>query len=254
MLAYRTVMEEEMKAATRGQILELVVRHGALMGRIADGSVGYDEAQAIIERPKPSVSMESVRTTQARRLYDIGFGGVLGCSTFEVYLDAEGKDSLEPVPQIPLWPASHTRLFGQNIWLVDGRVVEKVGLKEYCRLAGLVYSGEDDTFVAHDPNRAKSGIRWMLGQDGFRNRDRKPVDCRSTHLPFEVGMDVIEGVSVYIHDSTVIEGHYLDLPGSVPREDPGCVGCLGVFDGGPGLYWSWGGNDSPDVGSASRAE
>lgn len=194
------------------------------------------------------------RTVQARRLFDLGFADVLGCTGFEQYLNATGKDSLEPVPMVPTFPEPHVRLFGpQGIWLVDGRVAAKVGFKEYLRIIGLGTNAENDRFEAFDPKRAKSGIRWMIGQDGYRNRCRTPDDCRKTFAPFEVGMDWVEGASVYALDPKVIEGHYLNLPGSVFGVFRH-VACLGVFSSKPKLDWFRSDGAALDRGTASRGE
>ncbi len=209
--------------------------------------------------PAAAKAVENLRESQARRLFDLKFGDVLDCSTFEQYLDATGKDSFEPVPMVSAFPATHIRLFGtQGITIADGRVAEKVGLKEYLRLVGLAYGGENDTFEPFDPKRAKSGIRWMIGQDGYRNRNRKPSDCRKTFAPFEVGMDAIEGGAVYAQNPSVIgtqqDPHYLYLSGSVHRRDRGRYAYLGLFDGKPELRWRWYGVAFPEYGTASRGE
>ena len=200
-------------------------------------------------------AIENLREVQARRLFDLKFGDVLGCTTFAQYLDATGKESFQPIPEIPVFPVPHLRLFGtQGITLVDGRVIEKVGLKEYLRLVGLAYTGEDDTFEAFDPKRAKSGIRWMIGQDGFRNRNRKPSDCRETFAPFEIDMDALGGVSVYLQNSGAINEHFMDLLGSVRREVRGFCAYVGLFGGKPALRWRWDSNATPQCGAASRGE
>lgn len=220
---------------------------------IKAGELDRQSVQAIIEGRLATPSAPSIREEQARRLYELKFGDVLGVKTFEAYLD--GTDAIEAVPQIPNFPEVQMRLFGrEGIWLVDGRVAEKVGLTGYLRLVGLAYGGTDDTFESHDPKRAKSGVRWMIGQDGFRNRGRKPNDCRELFQPIEIGMDCIEGAGVYAQNSKVIENHWMDLPGSVRRGNRGRCAYLGVIDGEPELYWNWGGNSLPKCGSASRGE
>lgn len=238
-----------MKKANSRLICEIVRQLGS-------GEIDHDKAALIAEHRLQLPSGPSIREGQARRLYEVHkFGDILGCTSFAQYLDAEGRDSFEPVPQIPAFPHEHVRLFGvQNIWLIDGRVAEKVGIKEYCKLIGLAYHGESDTLEAYDPKRAKSGIRWMLGQDGIRNRNRKANDCRNGFQPFEVGMDWVEGGGVYALDPTVIEDHYLDLPGSVPYWDRGFVACLGRFSGKPEFRWPFGGLADPHRGAASRSE
>lgn len=175
------------------------------------------------------------------------FGG-----TFEKYLN--GTDALEAIPLPPSWPSAYLTRFDREV-LVDGRVLERIGLTETCKLAGLVYCRKDDAFETFEPTRAKTGVRWMRAQDGRKNRSRMPVDCRKTFEKYEVGMAADEGVFTYVDDVNVIEGHYLDLPGSVLREDRGSCACLGAFVGGPELSWRWNNHHSrPRYGSASRGE
>lgn len=235
-----------MKNATIGQI-------GEIVAQLVNGQIGSDRAQIIIEGRMELPPTGSIREQQARRLFK-RFGDALGIGDFDAYLD--GTDSFEAVPQIPQFPATHVRLFGrENVCLVDRRVVKKIGLTEYCRLAGIEYGGNDDTFEAFEPKQVKKeDLYWMLYQDGYRNRNRKPADCRTTFAPFEVGMDAIEGISVYVQSPEVIEGHYLDLPGSVHRGSRDGCAYLGVVGGGPGLYWRWGVRSRPEYGSASRGE
>lgn len=236
-----------MKNASIGQI-------GEIVAQLVSGQIGSDRAQIIIEGRMELPPMGSIREQQARKLFR-RFGSALGCETFEAYLEGHG-DSFAPVPQIPTWPAPYLRVFGrENICLVDRRVVDKIGLMEYCRLAGLAYGGNDDTFEAFEPKQVKKeDLYWMLYQDGYRNRNRKPADCRTTFAPFEVGMDAIEGIGVYTQNPDVIIEHYLDLPGSVHRGSRGLCACLGVIGGSPKLGWRWGDGSGPGYGSASRGE
>lgn len=174
------------------------------------------------------------------------FGG-----TFEKYLN--GTDALEAIPLPPSWSSAYLAIFDREV-LVDGRVLERIGLTETCKLAGLAYYGKDDALEAFEPTRAKTGVRWMRAQDGRKNRNRKPVDCRKTFEKYEVGMAADEGVFTYVDDTKVIEGHYLDLPGSVHRENRGICAYLGVIGGKPRLSWGWVDYSYPKYGSASRGE
>lgn len=221
--------------------------------QIKRGEIPREAVQALIEQRLALPAIGSMRETQARRLYELRFGDVLGAKSFDEYLN--GTDAIQAVPQLPVWPATHLRLFGaQNIFLIDGRVAEKVGIEKYCELVGLAYYGENDTLEAHDAKRAKSGIRWMLGQDGYRNRNRKANDCREGFQSFEVGMDWVEGGGLYGLNPKVMEDHCLDLPGSVLRGYRDDVACMGRFRGVPELHWGFGGDANPCYGAASRSE
>lgn len=227
------------------------------LGRLIEkGLIDRQTVQYLIERRfQAAPPASSVREAQARRLFALRFGDVLGCTTFEQYLDARGRDSFEPVPQVPIFPETHLRLFGHDgLWLIDGRVVEKIGLTEYVRLVGLAYAGGDDDIVTHHQTSVKYGIRWMIGQDGYRNRGKNVVACRKAFQPFEEGMNYVEGVGVYGLDPKTIHEHGMDLPGSVTRHDRKGVLFVALVNGVPTLGWDWDTVASPDYGSATRGE
>ncbi|MBI4281465.1 hypothetical protein HY625_01450 [Candidatus Uhrbacteria bacterium] len=180
----------------------------------------------------------------------------LGAKVFGVSLPKYlyGTDKLAPVPSLPTWPEACGDTFDRDV-LVDGRIVEKVGITELCELLGLAYDGNHTTPVPHDAKqRVQSGIRWMRFQDGRRNHGRKPDDCRKTYKPFEVGMDVVEGTAVYVQDSWVIKDHYMDLTASVRADDRGYCAALGIWSDGPLLSWRWHGSADPHCGAASRGK
>ncbi len=62
--------------------------------------------------------------------------------------------------------------------------------------------------------------RWMRGQAGRKNRNRRPFDCRKSFAAFEVGMDAVEGVFTYIDDYNVIDGHCMYLVGGGASRQP----------------------------------
>lgn len=194
--------------------------------------------------------LKQFREEQALRLFD-EFGRVLGCKTFPQYLN--GTDSLEAVPPVPRFSNQEIWLFGHgNLCLVDGRVPEKVGIKECLRILGIGYWGKEDSLPPHRPELAKSGLRWMLAQDGRRNHGRAPYECQRTFAPFEVEMDWVEGVSVFVQEPRVIMHHVMHLPGSVHPHFPE-VAALGVYRDNE-LMLSWAQRDvaSSDGGAASR--
>lgn len=162
-----------------------------------------------------------------------------------------GTDAMEPIPSLPDWPETWGDSFDRDV-LVDGRIVEKIGLSELCRLVGLTYNGDDKTSVSFDKKQQRTGIRWMRCQAGHKNHNRKPMDCRTSFQRFEVGMDAGEGLAVYVQDPAVINDHILDLPGSVRAGDRDSCACLGYWSDSPELGWSFDGNAHPGYGSASR--
>lgn len=187
---------------------------------------------------------------QARVLWDLRFGQVLGLSTFEQYL--RGTDAMQGIMEIPVWPQDSPDYLNRNV-LVDGRIPEQVGLKEFCRLCGIAFGGDDNTLVPYDPSVAKSGLHWMRGHDGRRNCNVAPSKCRTDRfVQGEVGQDAVEGISLYVQDRTVLNGHVMDLPGSVHAGDRGYCACLEHWGSLPELHWFGDDYPSPYYGSASR--
>lgn len=171
--------------------------------------------------------------------------------TFNQYLN--GTDGLEAIPMLPSWPSAYGTTFDRVV-LVDGRVIEKIGLAETCLLAELVCRERNGTFVAYKPEHAKMGVRWEYAQAGHKNRGREVADCRMAFKEYEVGMAADEGIFTYLDNPTVIERHCLDLTGSVHREDDSIYACLGVFDGRRELRRAYEGMASRSYGTATRAK
>jgi hypothetical protein len=71
---------------------------------------------------------------------------------------------------------------------------------------------------------------------------------------FEVGADVAEGIALWLQDSSIIDGHYMDLLGSMCHGDRRHIANLGIYDGRPVLSWNWGDVADPSYGSVSRGE
>jgi len=194
------------------------------------------------------------RIQQAQVLWDLRFGEMLGLGSQDWKKYLNGTDSLEPIPQIPIWPTIYSAYLDRNI-LVDKRVLDKVRLKEVCRLLNVSFPGNDNTFEPYEEARTKSGIYWMRAQDGQRNQNKKPCDCRTQRFAScEVGQEAFEGLSLFAQDREILNGHYMDLPGSVHVRRRGHCACLGLWRGGPRLRWFWVVSADPDYGSASRGE
>ncbi len=194
------------------------------------------------------------RERQARNSFD-RFGDALGFANLAVYL--RGTDDMEGIMEIPDWPEDHRAHFVESV-LVDGRILDHeqrgVGLSEVCRLAELHFGGNDGTFERHDASVAQSGLRWMIFQDGRRNHNRKPSDCRASFAECEVGVDTMEGIARYVQGELVLWKHFMDCTNSVYASRRGHCACLGVSGHGPGLYCSWADSALPLFGAASRGK
>ena len=225
-----------------GHVAQLHEIQTARVNRGEDG-IGMEVEELIVRLTSGGVAGKSddPRVVSAKGWFDLGAGRELQILKF--------KDYLATIPEVPALPEAFVGRFGRLV-LVEGRL----SLTTLCRLARLKFNGNDSTFVPFDPAKAKSGVRWMWCQDGRRNRDRKPTDCRNSFPADEVGLDAVEGVSVYVDDPTVIHGHVLDLPGSVLADNRDDCAYLGNWDVGLRLDWYWDDSASPGCGSASRGE
>ncbi|MDA1038463.1 MAG: hypothetical protein O2877_02115, partial [bacterium] len=127
-----------------------------IMGVDADGDGLGQALQVFIARITAGGLKRSndIRITQTKVLWDAGFGQALGLGPqdFQKYLTGTGvgTDSLERIPDLPVWPAHYLHLLDRDV-LVDKRVLAKVGQVEVCRLLGLAYGGNDNTFVSYEP-------------------------------------------------------------------------------------------------------
>lgn len=161
---------------------------------------------------------------------------------------------LASIPEVPTFPAEWGDTFDRTV-LCDYRIIATVGLKRFCEILGVGYDGADDTFVAFDPAQTENGVEWVRCQDGHRNRDRKPTDCRTTFAAFEVGATFALGLFLFAQDAAVIGGddnHVMDLPGSVHAVYRAHVAYLWRWGGRVGLSWGFGVSAAPQFGSVSR--
>ncbi|MFH1142671.1 MAG: hypothetical protein V1695_03070 [Candidatus Uhrbacteria bacterium] len=241
--------------STTAQGLEQLFALDTSRYKIEQVGLGAEVQNLIARLTSGSLKLsDDIRIRQAKILWDLRFGEMLGLGSQDWKKYLNGTDSLEPIPQIPIWPTIYSAYLNRNI-LVDKRVLDKVRLKEVCRLLEVSYPGNDNTFEPYEEGRTKSGVYWMRAQDGRRNLGKKPRDCRTQRFaPCEVGLEAFEGLSLFAQDRKVLNGHYMDLPGSVRVRSRGDCAYLGLWSGGPELRWCWDDNPFPACSSASRGE
>lgn len=189
-----------------------------------------------------------VRIAQAKRYWDLGIGKALDYVSFETYLASIPEVPAALLPDDPEFPV---------LLLVESRL----GLKKLCEVANVAFDGDDRTFVGYDGQHCDfTPPTWIRVQDGRRNRNRAVRDCRKSFGKRELGLTAIQGVCLYVQrpdlwsDLNGPEGHALDLPGSVPRDDRDSAAFLNVHGGQALLAWVWDDSANPRYGSASRRE
>jgi len=183
-----------------------------------------------------------VRETQAKRLWDLGYGKwlmenrpALGITSFETYLAT--------IPAVPAGLVEHDD-FLPLLTLDDPRVPRTVR----ARLAGVKHAEfgyADDTLAPFDA-RHETGNQpyWFRAHDGRVNNGKKPSECRAlcTGNLLAGTADVLIALFTQ-HTNVVKEGeHIMDGPGSVHRETRTDCAYLGVWDGSPELVGHHGGD------------
>lgn len=196
-----------------------------LIRRLTSGGVGPQSDDPLI--------------TQAKKLWDKGFGRELGKS-FDEYLDS--------IPDIPSELNAHDKRFPLLV-LVDARL----GTVKTCKLLGVNYPGDDETFVDYDPKKSRTNkVYGIRAQDGRKNHGKSVQTCRKQFAEDEIGLTVHEGLALFAQNPEGIRNRGMDLPGSVRRENRDSAAGLRWFFEHPELYWLWNGYEQPGYGSASR--
>jgi len=224
--------------------------HEIQKARLKNGEPGIGrEVEVLIRRlTSGGVAGKSndLRVIETKRFWDLGVGQELGFPSFEKYL----ATTLRIPPQVHLYDGSFTFLI-----LVEPRLP----LKMLCALGNVDFAGDDNTFQPWDARCMR--LRrpyWIRMQDGRKNQNRTVEDCRRDFAKDELGLTALEGVSAYIHHPEVVtdltqrDGHAMDLPGSVRREEREDVARLSMSNGRAMLDSRWDGGALPDHGSASR--
>ncbi len=230
--------------------------HEIQKARLKNGEPGIGrEVEELIRRlTSGGVAGKSndLRTIQAKRLWDLGVGRELGFPSFGRELGFEKY--LETIPAISPRLLLPDRKFPLLV-LVEPRLP----LKMLCALANVDFHGDNSTFVPRSDEYLDVVVPvWIRIQGGRKNRNRSVEDCRRDFAKNERGLTALEGVSAYIHHPEVVtdltqrDGHAMDLPGSVRREEREDVARLSMSNGRAMLDSRWDGGALPDHGSASH--
>lgn len=223
---------------TTGQIKQLLeIDHAGpgiraevqeLITRLTSGGVG--------------VKTNDPRVTQAKRLWDKGFGRELGIDSFEHYL--------ANIPVIPESLLAHDERFPELVLVDTG-----LGITKICELLGIAYCGDDQTFEDFDPKQARTEkVYWIRLQDGKKNRNKSIQTCRKEFAQDELGLTVHEGLAFFVQNPKSFRSFALDLSGSVRRDARRFAAYLDWFGGRPRLGWYFDGDVDPGYGAGSRRE
>ena len=219
-----------------------------LIRRLESGGVSPGTAQANGQRRKGKGTKLTDRDprilSHAKLLFDKGAGREVGLPTF--------RDYLASIPDLPTFPEDYKTRF-PLLALVDPRLT----LTTSCRIFGVTLEGDDTTSVpSSDRVVTPTTPYWMSFQDGRIHDNRKPSDCRTEFLSRsdELPLTALEGVSAYTQQHpSILDGHMMDLPGSIRVDNGEHCACLRRWGGGEiRLRWRWDGDPRPGCGSASR--
>lgn len=221
---------------TTGQIKQLLeIDHAGpgirtevqeLIKRLTSGGVG--------------VKTDDPRVTQAKRLWDKGFGRELGIDSFEHYL--------ANIPVIPESLLAHDERFPELV-LVDAGL----GITKICELLGIDFSGDDQTFEDFDPKQARTEqVYWIRLQDGKKNCGKSVQTCRKEFAQDEIGLTFHEGLAFFAQCPESFRKFALDLTGSVTRDGCSSAAYLYWTFARPELSWYFVDDASQDSGAGSR--
>lgn len=182
---------------------------------------------------------DDVRTAQAKKLWDAGFGTALKIDSFSAYLAT--------IPSVPASLVADNPTFPLLI-LVDPRL----GHVKSARLVGLKfaeYGNTDEALVPFDARHTMPTDTpyWVRAHDGAVNKNRRPSDVRASLTGNQLAGTADVGIAIWIQMGK--RSHVMDLPGSVHASDRGYCAYLGVWHGGPGLSSVRGVDAFPGYGS-----
>jgi len=245
---------------TNGQIVELRKLEEAYT---KSGSPGFRaKVQELIDRLKAGVDPPDTPApflVQSRALWNYGWGWRVDFKKLDEYRKSLEQEGLPVTPERPAGMPDHLNrlvLWDQRPFLVKKKGKQRVFLEKACRLLRVKLVGGEDNIRQHEATpQVTALVRWVWCQDGRRNQNRRPSDCRQSFVPPEVGLEAIGGLFLVAQDPTVIRGHSMYLPGSARRDYPSvCLDLVWVAGSGPCLFLGMGDIAYSECGSASRWE
>jgi hypothetical protein len=235
-------MEDKMEDSTFtiDQITDLRLIEKA---RIKTGGPGLrTELQALITRLKSGgvgIKTDDLRETQAKRLYDKGFGGIL---SFQEYLTL--------IPVIPEALKVYNDRFPE-LALVDAHLP----IAKICELLGIrvIDNGAHaHAYADFDPKTVKTDkFYWIRAQDGRKNNFKSVRACRKFCAKDEVGLSIYEGLVLFVQNPEGLKLRAMDLIGSIRRGCRDTAVYLSWFVC-PELHWHPDRLEAANYGSATR--
>jgi hypothetical protein len=172
------------------------------------------------------------RLIQAKVLWDVGWGQVLGHKTFQSYL--------ETIPPPPGFLAEEEAEFPMLV-LVDARLP----LVTACRLTAVACPEEVTKYgerLAPLPSSTTT-IEWRLRTGGVYwirvNLEPKTAGASALEVAQRLshdGLSAFEGIALFAQDRTVIQDRFLNLAGGLVGRER--IACLGFQRGLPNLRWN----------------
>lgn len=188
----------------------------------------------------PELDLQAEWIEQSQKYIDWGYHKELSMSQ---------EDYLASLPKFEPQPEAFVGRFDIPI-LVETRIVPK----RQAELAGLNYllRGLNVHDWEDDPKKYKTPkipyTTWM--QDGKKNLKRSVRNVRRTLEADERGATEYDGIARWIANPSVLEDHYIDLPGT-SVESGGRAPYLCQWRGRPGVDGSHVDSVDPGCGSAS---
>jgi EmrB/QacA subfamily drug resistance transporter len=209
--------------------------------QIAQGGPGiFREVRYLIDSiaDKSFLTHVDERLLQARVLWDLGWGRLLGFTEFNEYV--------KTIPAVPTVDEAITKEFPYLV-LVDARI----SATEMSRLLGVSATGNHMTANLGELHQ-KDHIYWMRCQDGRKYQAINTQEAKNNFHLQEVGLNIAEGLAFLAQQPELIKQFYIDLSSSVHDGFADNAACLGNWNNKPEIRWRWNHKNDPRCGVASK--
>jgi EmrB/QacA subfamily drug resistance transporter len=233
------LVESKNKMLTTALIAELI---DVEKKQVQAGSQGiFREVRYLIDCiafDKNFLSQADARLVQARVLWDLGLGKVLGFTEFNEYL--------KTIPPVPRFDEAVTEEF-LYIILVDARV----SVTEVSKLLGVSVKGNHTTATQAELHQ-KGQVYWISCQNGYKYQRLNTQEAKNNFHLQEAGLSIVEGLAFFAQHPELVRQSYIDLTSSVHDGFTDNAACLGNWNNKLEIRWRWNHINDPRCGTASK--
>lgn len=167
----------------------------------------------------------------ARRLWDAGFGKVLGFDSFETYARL--------LPAVPHNLRSEPDGF-EHLLLIDARV----SVEQTAKLLGVTIEGSSAT-AQQESLRAVGEAYWTRLSHAPHHVGKSVIDASSAVQPTERGATIAEALMLMVQSPSILHDRYLDCPQDSHEGFANSVASIGIWNDAVQIRYRW--RDHADV-------